>query len=69
MHMNGLENLDIHAAIDNDNNSKLMDLELEKKSKGANLYQDCTKILVNTTTELVILIEYNYYEGYYLYPR
>lgn len=32
-------------------------------------YRDCTKFILNSTAGREILIEYNYYPGYFLYPR
>jgi hypothetical protein len=32
-------------------------------------YRDCTENIINKTDGRDMLIEYNYYPGYYLYPR
>ena len=40
----------------------------ERKSEESGL-QDCTEIIINKTAGRDMLIEYNYYPGYYLYPR
>ena len=57
---------EIHLTHDKSTNSNL-DAVLSDRNPEA--YQDCTNILINKTKERNILIEYDYYEGYYLYPR
>ena len=62
------ENLEIEMPINLDNSTNLS-LEVQLSNRNLEVYQDCTKILINKTREKSILLEYNYYEGYYLYPR
>ena len=52
-----------------DNNSNINDVESESSNNKAKKYKDCTEALINKTRNQNILIEYNYYEGYHLYPR
>ena len=52
-----------------DNNTNVNDVESESSNNKAKIYKDCTEALINKTRNQNILIEYNYYEGYHLYPR
>ena len=51
------------------NNSIENEVESESANTIARGYKDCTEALINKTRKRNILIEYKYYEGYYLYPR
>ena len=59
------ENLQTITTNSTDNNSNVN----ESINSRAQRYKDCTEVLINKTRTRNILIEYNYYEGYYLYPR
>ena len=63
------ENLKNGATISSDTDTKNLDSNIELNGRTTERYRDCTEILINKTSQRNILIEYNYYEGYYLYPR
>ena len=63
------ENLKSGATISFDTDTKNLDSNIELNGRTTERYRDCTEILINKTSQRNILIEYNYYEGYYLYPR
>ena len=63
------ESLKNGATISSDTDTKNLDSNIEMNGRTTERYRDCTEILINKTSQRNILIEYNYYEGYYLYPR
>ena len=63
------ENLMSGATITSDTNTNKLDSNTELNTRTTERYRDCTEILINKTNQRNVLIEYNYYEGYYLYPR
>ena len=63
------ENLKNGATISSDTDTKNLDSNIDLNGRTTERYRDCTEILINKTSQRNILIEYNYYEGYYLYPR
>ena len=63
------ENLMSGATITSDTNTNKLDSNTELNARTTERYRDCTEILINKTNQRNVLIEYNYYEGYYLYPR
>ena len=63
------ENMKNGATISSDTDTKNLDSNIELNGRTTERYRDCTEILINKTSQRNILIEYNYYEGYYLYPR
>ena len=42
---------------------------VNSERKSEEKYRDCTENIINKTFGRDMLIEYNYYPGYYLYPR
>ena len=68
---NNLKQKDLQRVTTNskDDNTNANDEESESANSISKIYRDCTESLINKTRKRNILIEYNYYEGYYLYPR
>ena len=64
---NTLEDKNLQTITSNstENNSNVNESVVSRAKR----YKDCTEALINKTRTQNILIEYNYYEGYYLYPR
>ena len=63
------EKLKSGTTISSDTDTKSLDSNIELNGRTTERYRDCTKTLINKTSQHHVLIEYNYYEGYYLYPR
>ena len=62
------ENFETEIPITHDKSTN-SNLDAVLSDRNPEAYQDCTNILINKTKERNILLEYNYYEGYYLCPR
>lgn len=66
---NKSKDLQSGATISPDNGTNNLDSNIELNGRTTEKYRDCTDILINKTRQHNVLMEYNYYEGYYLYPR